>query len=92
MLSAAVRPIQLPVAESVVLPGSLATVTGWGAMNTHGNIQATVLQALNTHVVGNAHCTTLNNIPTRGDQLCAGAQIGRDTCDRKFSWNIIHDF
>ena len=83
ILSAAVRAILLPVAGFAVPHGSMATVTGWGGINQVGNANPTVLQALNTAVIGNAQCTTINNnVAPRADQLCAGAVVGRDTCYR----------
>ena len=82
VLSATVRAIALPVAGFAVPHGSMASVTGWGGTNTAGTANPTVLQALNTAVIGNNQCTTMNNFPTRADQLCAGGIVGRDTCYR----------
>ena len=82
VMSAAVRAIALPVAGFAVPHGSLSVVTGWGGINQVGNANPTVMQALSTAVIGNPQCTTLNNVATRADQLCAGAVVGRDTCYR----------
>ena len=90
VMSAAVRAIQLPVQGFAVPHGSIAAVTGWGGINTRGDLNPAVLQTLNTAVIGNAQCTTLNNFATRADQLCAGAQVGRDTCYREFIFQILY--
>ena len=76
VLSATVRAIPLPVQGFNVPHGVMATVSGWGGTNTAGNRSPTVLQTLQTPVIGNPQCTVINNQFVRNDQMCAGAVVG----------------
>lgn len=60
VMSAQVRAIALPELASSVPHGTMASVTGWGGTNTQGNLNPTVMQTLNTQVIGNAQCTMYN--------------------------------
>ena len=53
----------------------MATVSGWGGTNTAGNRSPTVLQTLQTPVIGNPQCIARINV-LRNDQMCAGGVVG----------------
>ena len=76
VFSATVRAAQLPVQGFAVPAGSTALLSGWGGINTAGNRSPTVLQALQTPIIGNAQCQTRIQFPVRNDQLCAGGVVG----------------
>ncbi|CAO1420930.1 unnamed protein product [Diamesa hyperborea] len=80
VLSASVRTIALPVQGFAVPHGNMATLSGWGGINTAGNRSPTVLQTLQTPIIGNSQCGTINGSPIRADQMCAGGVNGRDSC------------
>ena len=76
VMSASVRAIVLPAQGFAVPHAAIATVSGWGGINTAGNRAPTVLQTLQTPIIGNTQCGTINGSPVRGDQLCAGGVNG----------------
>lgn len=87
--SETVRGIQLPVPGFAVPHGSMASITGWGAINSNGVQNPTSLRTLQTPIIGNTQCTTLNNFDIRTSQLCAGYVVGRDACTRKFFISML---
>ena len=76
VMSASIRAILLPAQGMAVPHAAMATVSGWGGTNTAGNRAPTVLQTLQTPIIGNSQCGTINGSPIRGDQLCAGGVNG----------------
>ncbi|CAO1437133.1 unnamed protein product [Diamesa serratosioi] len=80
VLSASVRAIQLPTQGFNVPHAVMATVSGWGGTNTAGNRSPTVLQTLQTPVIGNPQCRTIIGSSILNTHICAGGVVGRDAC------------
>lgn len=77
-----VAPIGLstnPEAEAFVVPGALATVTGWGSIKENGGL-APVLREVVVPLVANEDCHQVYGMVT-ANMLCAGyPEGGKDAC------------
>ena len=72
VFSASVRAIELPPQNFDVPHGSVASISGWGDLESKAYRYPEILQTTPVPVVGNFQCQTIYREVIRSDQLCAG--------------------
>ncbi|XP_030752610.1 trypsin-3-like [Sitophilus oryzae] len=84
--SSTIGPIPLPTRDQALVPGSVCTITGWGALEWRG-ITPAGLQMVQVPLISNENCneyypsTIRQRITDR--MMCAGSPYGgRDACQR----------
>jgi len=76
-----VQPICLPIFNTEVGVGLLATVSGFGHLDYDSGERADSLQFVRKPIVSAARCDQMHADPTTDDMICAGyPEGGRDAC------------